>query len=44
MRPADGSALEGADKDYTENRGTLTFEPSETSKTIEDCDPQRRCD
>ena len=31
----DGSALEGADKDYTENRGTLTFEPSETSKTIE---------
>ena len=31
----DGSALEGADKDYTENRGTLTFEPSEISKTIE---------
>ena len=31
----DGSALEGADKDYTENRGTLIFEPSEISKTIE---------
>ena len=31
----DGSALEGADKDYTENRGTLIFGPTETSKTIE---------
>ena len=32
---ADGSALAGADKDYTENSGTLNFAPTETSKTVE---------
>ena len=32
---SDGSAQAGADKDYTENRGTLNFEPLQTSKTIE---------
>ena len=31
----DGSALAGADKDYTENSATLTFAPSDTSKTVE---------
>ena len=31
----DVSAVAGDDKDYTANSGTLTFEPSETSKTIE---------
>ena len=30
-----GSALAGADKDYTANSGTLTFSPTETSKTVE---------
>ena len=32
---ADGSAQAGADKDYTENSGTLNFAPAETSKTVE---------
>ena len=32
---ADGSALAGPDKDYTENSGTLNFAPTETSKTVE---------
>ena len=31
----DGSALAGADKDYTANSGILTFAPSDTSKTVE---------
>ena len=31
----DGSALAGADKDYTANSGTLTFAPSDISKTVE---------
>ena len=31
----DGSALAGADKDYTANSATLTFAPSDTSKTVE---------
>ena len=31
----DGSALAGADKDYTANSDTLTFAPSDTSKTVE---------
>ena len=31
----DGSALAGADKDYTANGATLAFAPSEISKTVE---------
>ena len=32
---SDGTAQAGADKDYTDNSGTLNFAPSDTSKTIE---------